>query len=73
MRLGLFSNKKMVLAVLVSLLMSLSIVYAPGISDAFRSVHIGWEEWVVIVPLAMTSMLFNEGIKVYSRVRKGRR
>lgn len=73
MRLGLFSNKKMVLAVLVSLLMSLSIVYAPGISDAFRSVHIGWEEWVVIVPLAMTSMLFNEGIKVYSRARKGRR
>ncbi|MBN1109581.1 MAG: cation-translocating P-type ATPase [Methanomassiliicoccales archaeon] len=71
--LGLLSNKKMLLALIISLFMSLSIIYVPGLSDAFRSVPLGWEEWLIIVPMAVTSMAFNEGMKVYRRRARGGR
>jgi Ca2+-transporting ATPase len=72
LEIGPFTNRKMIWALLVSLIMSLSIIYVPVISDAFRSVALGWEEWVVILPLAMTSMLFNEAMKVYRRRARSR-
>ncbi len=71
-QLGLFTNMKLVLAVAVSSLLQLTVVYLPGIRDAFRTAMLSWEEWVILLPMALCAMIFNEMWKVLG-ARKARR
>jgi Ca2+-transporting ATPase len=57
---GPLSNRKLVLAVVVSFSIQLAIVYVPFLSDAFRTVPLGGEDWAVIVPLSALAFLMNE-------------
>lgn len=66
-KLGLLSNRKMIVAVAVSSLLQLAVVYLPGLSDAFRTAHLGWEEWALILPLSMIALALNEIWKVAAR------
>jgi len=66
-KLGLLTNRKMVAAVAVSTLLQLAVVYLPGLSDAFRTAQLGWEEWALILPLSMLALLMNEAWKVVAK------
>ena len=66
-KLGLFTNRKMIAAVAVSALLQLAVVYLPGLSDAFRTAQLGWEEWALILPLSMIALILNEIWKVAAR------
>jgi Ca2+-transporting ATPase len=66
-RLGLFTNRKMIAAVMVSALLQLAVVYLPGLSDAFRTAQLGWEEWALVLPLSMPALILNEIWKVAAR------
>lgn len=66
-RLGLFTNRKMIAAVMVSALLQLAVVYLPGLSDAFRTAQLGWEEWALVLPLSMIALVLNEAWKVAAR------
>ncbi|TFG55381.1 MAG: hypothetical protein E4H30_07390, partial [Methanomassiliicoccus sp.] len=63
-QIGVFTNMKLILAVSVSALLQLSVVYVPGLSDAFRTVALGWEEWLILLPMSLCAMAFNELWKV---------
>ncbi|HUT28088.1 MAG TPA: cation-translocating P-type ATPase [Methanomassiliicoccales archaeon] len=71
-QIGVFTNMKLILAVIVSALLQLSVVYVPGLSDAFRTVALGWEEWLILLPMSLCAMAFNELWKVMA-ARKHRR
>jgi len=66
-KLGLFTNRKIIAAVAVSALLQLAVVYLPGLSDAFRTAQLGWEEWALILPLSMIALILNEIWKVAAR------
>jgi len=66
-KLGFFTNRKMIGAVAVSALLQLAVVYLPGLSDAFRTAQLGWEEWALILPLSLMALVLNETWKVVAR------
>jgi Ca2+-transporting ATPase len=50
-RIGVFSNRTMVYAVLASLVLMLAVVYVPFLQPVFDTVPLGWAQWRLILPL----------------------
>jgi Ca2+-transporting ATPase len=72
LKIGMFSNKWMNLAVLASFLMLLAVVYVPFLNPIFQTTPLGWQEWTMIVPLFFVPAIVAELVKwvVYSRENK---
>lgn len=51
-RIPIFNNMYLVLAVLCSLLMTLGVVYIPSLQNIFKTVPLGWNEWLITVGLS---------------------
>jgi Ca2+-transporting ATPase len=71
-QLGLLTNRKMLMAVGVSIALQLAVVYLPGLSDAFRTAQLGWEEWALILPISLTALVMNEAWKIVAAHRAGK-
>ena len=50
-KIGLFTNKWMNIAVLASLVLILAVIYIPGLNDIFNTLPLGWAQWAEILPL----------------------
>jgi Ca2+-transporting ATPase len=66
-RLGVFSNKYMQYAVVVSLLLLLAVVYVPFLQPIFDTVPLGLREWSVILPLLLVPSVAAEVTKLVIR------
>jgi P-type Ca2+ transporter type 2C len=51
LKIGIFSNPKMNLAVLSSFLLLMMVIYVPFFNPIFRTIPLTWWEWVEILPL----------------------
>lgn len=61
---GVFSNKKLVLATLVSFVLMLIVMYIPALADLFDTVPLGFKEWIVAIPCALVPLVLGEIYKV---------
>ncbi|NIM94658.1 MAG: calcium-translocating P-type ATPase, SERCA-type [Anaerolineales bacterium] len=52
-KIGLFSNRWMIYAVLSSLVILLIVIYVPFLQSIFDTVPLAWEQWRVILPLIL--------------------
>ncbi|MBI2634250.1 HAD-IC family P-type ATPase [Candidatus Peregrinibacteria bacterium] len=52
-----FSNKSLILAVLISLMMQLAVIYVPFMQDIFKTIPLGPTEWLIISAFAATAFL----------------
>jgi Ca2+-transporting ATPase len=68
-KLGFFGNKKLILAVTVSILLQLMIIYFAPLQTAFSTVPLELIDWVWIVLTASTVLLIMESFKTW-RYRK---
>ena len=59
-KLGLFSNKMMNIAVALSLVMLVAVIYIPGINGIFNNVALNPLAWAVILPLAILPFAVSE-------------
>lgn len=59
-KLGIFSNKMMNIAVALSLVMLVAVIYIPGINGIFNNVAINPLAWLVILPLAILPFAVSE-------------
>lgn len=59
-KLGLFSNKMMNIAVALSLVMLVAVIYIPGLNGIFNNVALNPLAWVVILPLAVLPFAVSE-------------
>lgn len=59
-KLGLFSNKMMNIAVALSLVMLVAVIYIPGLNGIFNNVALSPLAWVVILPLAVLPFAVSE-------------
>jgi Ca2+-transporting ATPase len=70
-KIGVFSNRIMNYAVLVSLFLILAIVYLPFFNPIFGTLPLGIEQWLVLLPLITIPALADEATKfVFSPARK---
>ena len=51
LKIGIFSNRIMNIAVASSLVLLLAVVYTPFLNSIFDTVPLGWEQWVIVLPL----------------------
>ncbi len=72
-RLGVFSNKYMQYAVLLSIVLLLSVVYIPFLQPIFNTVTLGMREWAVILPLLLVPGIAAEITKAITRLRARQR
>ncbi len=63
MKVGLFSNKWMNIAVLSSLVLILAVVYIPGLNMVFDTLPLGWAQWSEILPLLLIPSIAAEATK----------
>ena len=67
---GVFSNKWMQWAVLVSLIIVLAIIYVPFLDPIFETAFLGLREWLIIAPLILAPAAAAEANKYFLRRRK---
>lgn len=68
-RLGVFSNRVMQYAVLVSVVLLLSAVYVPFLQPVFDTVPLGAREWTLVLPLLLVPGVVAEITKAIVRLR----
>ena len=69
-KLGLFSNKMMNIAVGVSLVLLVAVIYIPGVNTIFNNVAINPLAWAIIIPLAILPFAVSEINKLISGGKK---
>jgi Ca2+-transporting ATPase len=67
-RLGVFSNKYMQYAVLLSIFLLLSVVYIPFFQSIFNTVPLGIREWSLVLPLLLVPFIAAEITKAVVRL-----
>jgi len=72
-KIGVFSNRTMVIAVGASLLLLLAVVYVPFLQVAFNTVPLGWDAWQRMLPLILLPSVVAEIMKWLLRLREARR
>ncbi len=63
-------NRFLVVAVAVSLVVLVSIIYLPVLRDIFQTVFLGWQEWLIIIGLAIVKVFLIEIVKHHFIVKK---
>jgi Ca2+-transporting ATPase len=66
-RSGVFSNKWLIYADIVSLGLLMAVLYIPILQGPFHVVPLGWEDWRLILPISVTGFISIEAIKLVLR------
>ena len=69
-KLGIFSNKMMNIAVGLSLVLLVAVIYIPGVNTIFNNVALNPMAWLVILPLAIVPFAVSEISKLIKSAKK---
>ena len=72
-KLGLFSNKPLILAVASTILLQILVVYMPFLQKPFHTTALNFIDWLWVISLGSTTFIFMEVIKLIENKRKNRR
>lgn len=73
LKVGLFGNKYMNYAVGASLVLILLVLYVPFLNGVFKTVPLGWSEWIRILPLILVPSVAAEVTKVILKKKEDNR
>ena len=59
-RIGLFSNRKLIYAIMASIILQLLVIYVPAIQMGFKTVALGIFDWFVIVAVSSTVLIITQ-------------
>jgi P-type Ca2+ transporter type 2C len=71
-RIGIFSNKYLVGAILLGIALQLVVLGIPAIKSAFHLQMPDLRAWGIIIALGITPLVLNEFIKLFIRISKKR-
>jgi Ca2+-transporting ATPase len=63
-KIGIFSNRNMNLAVLLSVVLIFAVIYIPFLNPIFNTLPLGWQQWEVLLPLLLIPSLAAEAVKL---------
>ena len=69
-KLGFFTNKPLISAVIITVLLQILVVYAPFLQKPFNTTPINLTDWFLIVLLGSTTFIFMEGVKFIEKRRR---
>ena len=72
LKIGVFSNRNMNIAVISSFFLLLVVIYIPFLAQVFSTVPLGWEQWRYILPLLLVPAFAAEATKYVMGWRRQR-
>ena len=66
-QIGLFSNRSLVGAFVVGLLLQVLVIAIPAAAAFFKVTTLGWVDWLIVVALSVFPITINEIVKVFLR------
>ncbi len=72
LRIGVFSNRNMTIAVLVSSLLVLAVIYMPFMNEIFDTIPLDWSHWQYVLPLLFVPSITAEITKAIVMRRDNR-
>ena len=71
-KIGIFSNSKLIIAILISIVLQLVVVYVPFMQDIFSTTAINFGDWIYVILVSSTVLIFGEVVKLvyYLKERK---
>jgi len=70
---GLFSNRWLWMAIGVSLVLQLLVLYTPALQRAFGTVALSWADWLRCIVVSSSVLWLREANKLVTRAMRGRR
>ncbi len=70
-KLGILTNKKLILATGVSFLLQMTVVYVPFLQGVFRTSPLGFSDWLLAIGISSLPLWFMELWKFVSRKKRG--
>ena len=61
---GPFTNRKLVIATLLSFTLMLAVLYVPALADLFDTIPLGLDGWMVVLPCSLVPLVLGELYKV---------
>jgi P-type Ca2+ transporter type 2C len=72
-KIGIFNNRNMNYAVLLSVALILAVIYIPFFNPIFNTTPLGWEQWQGLLPLLLVPSAMAEAVKLmYQWTKKNR-
>lgn len=68
-KIGIFSNKYLIGAILIGVLLQLAVIGIPVMQRAFHLQMLDLEGWIIAIALGLVPLLFNEVYKIVTRLR----
>ncbi|RYM06556.1 cation-translocating P-type ATPase [Sporolactobacillus sp. THM7-7] len=69
-QIGLFSNKYLIGAILIGMMLQFVVISVPFLSEAFRVQMLTLRDWVIVIAFSLTPLAANECIKIITRLRR---
>jgi Ca2+-transporting ATPase len=70
-KIGVFTNRNMNLAILLSAVLIFAVIYIPFFNPIFNTVPLGWQQWEVLLPLLLVPSVAAEAVKlVHQKIQK---
>jgi P-type Ca2+ transporter type 2C len=66
-KIGLLSNRFLILSILIGLLLQFVVITIPFLADAFGVHNLNLMDWIIVIAFALVPLLVNELIKIFSR------
>ncbi|MHC1782147.1 MAG: cation-translocating P-type ATPase [Anaerolineaceae bacterium] len=73
LKIGIFTNRWMNLAVLASFILLLAVIYIPFLNPIFDTIPLGWAEWEIILPLLLIPSITAEIMKTFTWLSQRRK
>jgi Ca2+-transporting ATPase len=68
-KIGVFTNKKLVLATFVSFLLQMAVVYIPFLQKVFKTTSLGIADWVLVVTISSFPLWAMELVKKINKIK----
>jgi magnesium-transporting ATPase (P-type) len=68
-KIGLFSNKRVLLGIIIEILLISAILYVPVLQNVFHTAPIGLREWLYLLAAPIPILVIDEARKAFSRMR----
>lgn len=59
-KIGIFSNRKLIYAIIAAVLLQLMVIYVPFIQAAFKVVALGLYDWLIIIAISSTVLIITQ-------------
>jgi len=69
-KIGVFSNKTLILAIVLGLLMQLIVIGIPAMQDAFKLQMLDSAAWINVIALGLVPLVINELFKIILRMKR---